>query len=122
MYDRVDKNADFKEIVHTIFNDLSNLLSIGPICVYLLENDLRFYCAYSHGLSEESRNKSVKPDQMRIVYEVAESRSSRIIEAGHESIPEEGLQPHHRYSSILFRKRTLLRASKKRLSSSMPVK
>jgi len=84
IYGALNAPSDLASRINQAVHEVLNFLSADGICIYLLEEDGKFYLRYSHGLSEEACKKVSVADETSTIHHVAQSNEFTI----YEDLPE----------------------------------
>jgi len=89
IYSALNAPADLGTRINQAVDELLNFLSADGICIYMLDNDGKYYLRFCQGLSEEACKEVNILDEDSIIHRVARSNEYTIYEELPEDCPDE---------------------------------
>jgi PAS domain S-box-containing protein len=89
IYSALNAPADLESRIDQAVEELLNFLSADGICIYLLDNDGKYYLRFCRGLSEDACKELSVLDENSIIHQVAQSNEYTIYEELAEGCPDE---------------------------------
>ena len=89
IYSALNAPADLESRINQAVEELLNFLSADGICIYLLDNDGKYYLRFCRGLSEDACKAVSVLDENSIIHRVAQSNEYTIYEELPEGCPDE---------------------------------
>jgi len=89
IYSALNAPTDLESRINQAVEELLNFLAADGICIYLLDNDGKYYLRYCRGLSEDACRELSVLDENSIIHRVAQNNEYTIYEELAESCPDE---------------------------------
>jgi len=89
IYSALNAPADLESRINQAVEELLNFLSADGICIYLLDDDGKYYLRFCRGLSEDACKALSVLDENSIIHRVAQSNEYTIYENLPQDCPDE---------------------------------